>query len=152
MCRKECANNALQNVPWTILLSCRSQNLTQFSWNTSKHAQPFSEWLTTVFLTSHLSICRTTGTFPSLIWRRHSQRGRFCTSILHREEGGPAAGHLLVVPRVQHHLRARDCHHSVGGSRQLLDDSHRGPQAQGHLHLQSIQCSRSSNRNSGSQC
>ena len=104
------------------------------------------------FFSSHLSICRTTGTFPSLIWRRHSQRGRFCTSILHREEGGPAAGHLLVVPRVQHHLRARDCHHSVGGSRQLLDDSHSGPQAQGHLHLQSIQCSRSSNRNSGSQC
>ena len=104
------------------------------------------------FFSSHLSICRTTGTFPSLIWRRHSQRGRFCTSILHREEGGPAAGHLLVVPRVQHHLRARDCHHSVGGSRQLLDDSYRGPQAQGHLHLQSIQCSRSSNRNSGSQC
>ena len=55
MCRKGCANNALQNVPWTILLSCRSQNLTQFSWNTSKHAQPFSERLTTVFLTfSHL--------------------------------------------------------------------------------------------------
>ena len=101
---------------------------------------------------SHLTICRTTGTFPSLVWRRHSQRGRLCTSILHREEGGQAAGHLLVVPRVQHHLRTRDRHHSVGFSRQLPDDSHRGPQAQGHLHLQSIQCSRSSNRNSGSQC
>ena len=105
-----------------------------------------------LILSSHLSICRTTGTFPSLVWRGHSQRGRFCTSILHREEGGPAAGHLLVVPRVQHHLRTRDRHHSVGCSRKLLDDSHRGPQAQGHLHLQSIQCSRSSNRKSGSQC
>ena len=103
-------------------------------------------------LSSHLSICRTTGTFPSLVWRRHSQRGRFCTSILHREEGGPAACHLLVVPRVQHHLRAGDRHHSVGFSRQFPDDSHCGPQAQGHLHLQSIQCSRSSNRKSGSQC
>ena len=113
------------------------------------HSQNVGGFLT---LSSHLSICRTTGTFPSLVWRRHSQRGRLCTSILHREEGGPAACHLLVVPRVQHHLRARDRHHSLECSRQFPDDSHCGPQAQGHLHLQSIQCSRSSNRKSGSQC
>ena len=115
--------------------------------NLHGRSQSFGVFLT---FTSHLFICRTTGTFPSIIWRRHPQRGRLCTSILHREEGGPAPGHLLVVPRVEHHLRAWDCHHSVGRSRQLLDDSHRGPQAQGHLHLQSSQCSRSANRNSGS--
>ena len=107
-----------------------------------------------VFLTftSHLSICRTTGTFPSIIWRRHPQRGRLCTSILHCKEGRSAPGHLLVFPRVKHHLGARDCHHSVGCSRQLPDDSLCGSQAQGHLHLQSIQCSRSADRASGSQC
>ena len=115
--------------------------------NLHGRSQSFGVFLT---FTSHLSICRTTGTFPSIIWRRHPQRGRLCTSILHREEGGPAPGHLLVVPRVEHHLRARDCHLSAGCSRQLLDDSHRGPQAQGHLHLQSSQCSRSANGNSGS--
>ena len=115
--------------------------------NLHSRSQSFGVFLT---FTSHLFICRTTGTFPSIIWRRHPQRGGLCTSILHREEGGPAPGHLLVVPRVEHHLRAWDCHHSVGRSRQLLDDSHRGPQAQRHLHLQSSQCSRSANRNSGS--
>ena len=147
----------LQGVSWTILLSCRTQNLSQFSWNTSKLAVilqascPFSKRLFLFLLfSSHLSICRTTGTFPSIIWRRHPQRGRLCTSILHREEGGPAPGHLLVVPRVEHHLRARDCHLSAGRSRQLPNDSHSGPQTQGHLHLQSSQCSWSANRNSGS--
>ena len=149
----------LQGVSWTILLSCRTQNLSQFSWNTSKLAVilqascPFSKRLFLFLLfSSHLPICRTTGTFPSLIWRRHSQRGRLCTSILHCKEGRSAPGHLLVFPRVKHHLGARDCHHSVGCSRQLPDDSLCGSQAQGHLHLQSIQCSRSADRASGSQC
>ena len=117
--------------------------------NLHGRSQSFGVFLT---FTSHLSICRTTGTFPSIIWRRHSQRGRLCTSIQHCKEGRSAPGHLLVFPRVKHHLGARDCHHSVGCSRQLPDDSLCGSQAQGHLHLQSIQCSRSADRASGSQC
>ena len=151
MCRKQRANNAFAR--------CLVDNLAVMQ--DSESLTIFMEHVKTCTVTvvlrvlgfsdfSHLFICRTTGTFPSLIWRRHSQRGRLCTSILHCKEGRSAPGHLLVFPRVKHHLGAWDCHHSVGCSRQLPDDSLCGSQAQGHLHLQSSQCSRSANRNSGS--
>ena len=102
--------------------------------NLHSRSQNFGVFLT---FTSHLFICRTTGTFPSIIWRRHPQRGRLCTSILHREEGGPAPGHLLVVPRVEHHVRFGDHHDAYGPNGKLVDDPIRGPQAQRNIHMQS---------------
>ena len=158
MCRKQRANNAFARcLVDNLAVMQDSESLTIFMEHvkTCSHLAGILSILKTILFllfSSHLSICRTTGTFPSLIWRRHSQRGRLCTSILHCKEGRSAPGHLLVFPRVKHHLGAWDCHHSVGCSRQLPDDSLRGSQAQGHLHLQSIQCSRSADRASGSQC
>ena len=155
MSTEVCKQCILQRVPRTILLSCRSQNRTQFSGNmhTACNSQNFQH-LVGFFIKLDCLIWffihRTARAFSPLIRRGYSQRGRFRTSILHREKGRPAAGHLVVFPRLEHHLRAGDRHHSVGGSRQLFNDSHRWAQAQGHLHLQSSQCSRSANRNSGS--
>ena len=82
---------------------------------------------------------RTTPAATSVIWNTCHERGRLRSSFLYSASRRPTFDHLLVLPRIQHHLGPRNLHDADGSHGESPHDPLCRAQAPGHLHLQSRQ-------------
>ena len=89
---------------------------------------------------------RTSQPSASFVWTWCHGWGLLRPSVMHRQQGRPAPFHLVVLPRVRHHIRPRNSHNSHRSAGKHASDTLRGSQTPRKLHLQSFKPSRSQKR------